>query len=99
MARPNAGTAIALARCARAHPVLLAPAGNWSVQADPKSTGDPSSPNREATPTVGGGPATTGATGLEAVSASTAPTPPNGAEPSAAGSPAPAVLSNLAHVP
>jgi hypothetical protein len=94
MARPNAGTAVVLARGARAHPVRL-PARRWSAHADPKSTGDPSLPNGEATPTVGGGPATTGATGSEAVSASTAPTPPNGAEPSAAGSPAPAVLSNL----
>jgi hypothetical protein len=98
MARPNAGTAVALARCARAHP-LLAPAETWSTPADPKSTGAPSTPHRVATPTVGGGSATTGAAGLEAVSASTAPTPPNGADPSAAGSPAPAVLSHRTHVP
>ena len=44
-------------------------------------------------PTVGGRPATTGAAGTEAASASTAPTPPNGAVPAAAGSPAAAVFS------
>jgi hypothetical protein len=98
MVRPNAGTAVGLARGARAHPALLAPTGTWSTRADPKSTGDPSSPNSEAASTFGGGPATTGATGLEAFPASPAPTPPNGAEPSAAGSPAPAVLSDVTRV-
>jgi hypothetical protein len=49
------------------------------------------------TPTVGGGSATTGAAGFEAASASTAPTPPKGAEPSAAGSPTPAVLAHEAN--
>jgi len=66
-----------------------------------ESTSDASSPGELSTssngavtggPTVGGRPANTGAGGTEAVSASTAPTPPNGAEPSAAGSPAAAVF-------
>lgn len=44
--------------------------------------------------TVGGVPATTtGAAGSEATSASSAPTPPNGAEPAAAESPAAVVLA------
>jgi hypothetical protein len=58
----------------------------------PVVTSTSSSGTAAGGPTVGGGPATTGAAGTEAVSASTAPTPPNGAELSAAGSPAPAVL-------
>ena len=50
-------------------------------------------------PTVGGAPATsTGAAEPEALVAATAPTPPNGAEPAAAWSPAVAVLSDAAVV-
>jgi hypothetical protein len=50
-------------------------------------------------PTVGGAPATTtGAADTEALVAATAPTPPNGAEPAAAWSPAVAVLSDAAEV-
>ena len=54
-----------------------------------------STPHGATRPTVGGGSATTGATGFEAASASPAPTPPKGAEPSAAGSPTPAVLAHV----
>jgi hypothetical protein len=50
-------------------------------------------------PTVGGAPATTtGAAETEALVATTAPTPPNGAEPAAAWSPAVAVLFDAAVV-
>jgi pilus assembly protein FimV len=49
---------------------------------------NPSPGSASGGPTVGGAPATTtGAAGNEAAAVSTAPTPPNGAEPAAAGSP------------
>jgi len=95
MARPNATTNADAARWAASALVRLAAAsgtGELTTTAS-HSTGDTTTPHGSPTPTVGGGSATTGATGFEAASASPAPTPPKGAEPSAAGSPAPAVLT------
>jgi hypothetical protein len=83
-----------------AGPVLVLPAppgaSGRMITAAPNPTGERPTPHGAATPTVGGGSATTGAAGSEAASVSTAPTPPKGAEPSAAGSPAPAVLADEA---
>ena len=80
----------------RLHLALSSPAppGGESTPEPSPPTGTSTSSTGTATggPTVGGGSATTGAAGPETDSVSTAPTPPNGAEPSAAGSPAAAVL-------
>ena len=96
MVRPHAVMTSGVAWDARS--VLVLPgspsATSKAASATPSPTGDPSTPHGATRPTVGGGSATTGATGFEAASASPAPTPPKGAEPSAAGSPTPAVLAH-----
>jgi hypothetical protein len=69
----------------------------------PGAVGSPPAPvtgQSSGEPSVGGAQATTnGADGNEAVSASTAPTPPNGAEPPAAASPGAADISTAAPTP
>ncbi len=98
MVRPDAVMTSGMAWCDRPLLVLPTPPGasRRMRTAAPNPTGDTPTPHRAAMPTVGGGSATTGAAGSEAASVSTAPTPPKGAEPSAAGSPAPAVLADEA---